>query len=544
MLARQQFDLLQCKLCNNIYEDPRLLDCLHSFCSVCLDSYHQDSSDAGEEMVTCPLCQEVTKLEGNVNTLPGNTLLQKYITQARKDKTSIVAGREVEKMSHESLTEAERKCPEIVASIQQLAQTAGSVYADKHGGHTHALHQNDPNTEKVRNGLKLKTCQLQVRAIDLVHGIDKVNKSFNTFLEQKHEFREVVKHRSMEIQDAVKAVERRILARIDDRDVEEEVKNDAFEVKNKLHKVLRSTLTMVDFLRLLSEYGSENEMHKYVENVRKREQSIFQTPLTAIERSMSFDISESNLEKEMDNLFGELTETLGDTVAWDPMANNDREDFVRQQPILWIQSESNDAREHLESYNFPTNIAYPMSATDTGEISQRHAVRSHLSTQGSHHKRHTFQKSMSFDTAVHSPYTYITSENQPLIDNALYGKNKNNKSTEFEILNETKSNQQVDDSANTSEDQFHKAIDTLVSRTSHPTSHRSRRVSAPPSMIIDALHKRRLSALSILERANINTEGLQLASDIETGMTEARQEWKEENVRRRNTAENSADGGV
>ncbi|WAR31330.1 RN207-like protein [Mya arenaria] len=382
MLARQQFDLLQCKLCNNIYEDPRLLDCLHSFCSVCLDSYHQDSSDAGEEMVTCPLCQEVTKLEGNVNTLPGNTLLQKYITQARKDKTSIVAGREVEKMSHESLTEAERKCPEIVASIQQLAQTAGSVYADKHGGHTHALHQNDPNTEKVRNGLKLKTCQLQVRAIDLVHGIDKVNKSFNTFLEQKHEFREVVKHRSMEIQDAVKAVERRILARIDDRDVEEEVKNDAFE------------------------------------------------------------------------------------------------------------------------------------------------------------------KSMSFDTAVHSPYTYITSENQPLIDNALYGKNKNNKSTEFEILNETKSNQQVDDSANTSEDQFHKAIDTLVSRTSHPTSHRSRRVSAPPSMIIDALHKRRLSALSILERANINTEGLQLASDIETGMTEARQEWKEENVRRRNTAENSADGGV
>ena len=33
-------------------------------------------------------------------------------------------------MSHETLTETERKCPEIVASIEEIASIAGQIVAD------------------------------------------------------------------------------------------------------------------------------------------------------------------------------------------------------------------------------------------------------------------------------------------------------------------------------------------------------------------------------------------------------------------------------
>jgi len=47
-----------------------------------------------------------------------------------------VAGREVAKMTREALTESEKKCPEVVASVRELAQAAGSAYAQQLAGET------------------------------------------------------------------------------------------------------------------------------------------------------------------------------------------------------------------------------------------------------------------------------------------------------------------------------------------------------------------------------------------------------------------------
>lgn len=41
---------LFCLICNNVFEDPRLLSCYHSFCAKCLDGR------AGDTKITCPLC--------------------------------------------------------------------------------------------------------------------------------------------------------------------------------------------------------------------------------------------------------------------------------------------------------------------------------------------------------------------------------------------------------------------------------------------------------------------------------------------------------
>ena len=56
--------------------------------------------------------------------------MYRYIAQVHRDKTQMVAGREVLALQRQALTESDLSCPEIVSSIQQIADTAGHIIAD------------------------------------------------------------------------------------------------------------------------------------------------------------------------------------------------------------------------------------------------------------------------------------------------------------------------------------------------------------------------------------------------------------------------------
>ncbi|CAG2221839.1 TRIM2_3 [Mytilus edulis] len=57
-----------CKLCLGIFNHPKLLPCLHSFCLGCLQAYiHKSPDNIQERKLLCPICQES-------NTLPGTGL--------------------------------------------------------------------------------------------------------------------------------------------------------------------------------------------------------------------------------------------------------------------------------------------------------------------------------------------------------------------------------------------------------------------------------------------------------------------------------------
>ena len=52
---------LECSICHERYEDPKILDCVHSFCERCLQKYcstrHQGSTE-----IPCPVCRRETRL--------------------------------------------------------------------------------------------------------------------------------------------------------------------------------------------------------------------------------------------------------------------------------------------------------------------------------------------------------------------------------------------------------------------------------------------------------------------------------------------------
>jgi hypothetical protein len=58
-----------CIVCNQIYREPRVLNCLHSFCTPCL------SNLMSNKQISCPTCNYVTFLNSGVQELFANPFL-------------------------------------------------------------------------------------------------------------------------------------------------------------------------------------------------------------------------------------------------------------------------------------------------------------------------------------------------------------------------------------------------------------------------------------------------------------------------------------
>ncbi|CAH1242123.1 TRIM3 [Branchiostoma lanceolatum] len=67
---------LTCSVCKDIYDDPRILPCLHTFCAQCLEQRRTEDSQ-----LTCPTCQHLwtLKSEDSVSNLPSNFYINKLL---------------------------------------------------------------------------------------------------------------------------------------------------------------------------------------------------------------------------------------------------------------------------------------------------------------------------------------------------------------------------------------------------------------------------------------------------------------------------------
>ncbi|XP_035663917.1 E3 ubiquitin-protein ligase TRIM56-like [Branchiostoma floridae] len=67
-IPQEEFDdeFLTCCVCQSLYNDPRVLPCLHTFCARCLERWRK-----GERQFTCPTCRQQVSLQGTgVNSIP------------------------------------------------------------------------------------------------------------------------------------------------------------------------------------------------------------------------------------------------------------------------------------------------------------------------------------------------------------------------------------------------------------------------------------------------------------------------------------------
>jgi len=82
LTAEKEIDMTECSICTEVYADPRVLPCIHTFCLKCLLNYGKDKQP-GDSMA-CPMCRKEFTIPGDgLAGLQKNFFMEKLL-QARK----------------------------------------------------------------------------------------------------------------------------------------------------------------------------------------------------------------------------------------------------------------------------------------------------------------------------------------------------------------------------------------------------------------------------------------------------------------------------
>ncbi|XP_038058832.1 uncharacterized protein LOC119730131 [Patiria miniata] len=80
VLGKISRDHLQCPICKDRFTEPKVLDCLHSFCQECLKEFRQSQHPQDPKLV-CPLCRCETILKGDISDLPSDFKLSALVDE-------------------------------------------------------------------------------------------------------------------------------------------------------------------------------------------------------------------------------------------------------------------------------------------------------------------------------------------------------------------------------------------------------------------------------------------------------------------------------
>ena len=76
--AKQLDDIMECPICTEVYTDPRILPCVHTYCLKCIKAWSKDKQPG--DKLACPLCRKEFTLPCNgVSDLPKNFFVANFL---------------------------------------------------------------------------------------------------------------------------------------------------------------------------------------------------------------------------------------------------------------------------------------------------------------------------------------------------------------------------------------------------------------------------------------------------------------------------------
>jgi len=89
-VVKEVYDMTECCICTEVFTDPRVLPCIHTFCLNCLMNYTKDKRPGDD--IPCPLCRkEFTIPADGLSGIPKNFFMEKLVS-ARKLSAGEEAG--------------------------------------------------------------------------------------------------------------------------------------------------------------------------------------------------------------------------------------------------------------------------------------------------------------------------------------------------------------------------------------------------------------------------------------------------------------------
>ncbi|XP_022103863.1 uncharacterized protein LOC110986358 [Acanthaster planci] len=77
---------LECSICSDRFREPKVLDCLHSFCLKCLQRLRQSQHPQDVEL-ECPICRRKTTIKGDICDLPTDFKLSALVDEVNMQET-------------------------------------------------------------------------------------------------------------------------------------------------------------------------------------------------------------------------------------------------------------------------------------------------------------------------------------------------------------------------------------------------------------------------------------------------------------------------
>ncbi|XP_038052433.1 tripartite motif-containing protein 45-like [Patiria miniata] len=117
---------LECPICCCRFKDPKMLDCLHSFCLNCLDEM-MSKQKSETEKITCPVCRRETQVpDGGLQSLSSSFFLISLVDEINKQEQllgkALSASATCE--SCEDGHDGELRCPDCKENICKMCQEA------------------------------------------------------------------------------------------------------------------------------------------------------------------------------------------------------------------------------------------------------------------------------------------------------------------------------------------------------------------------------------------------------------------------------------
>src|SRR6218665_3988199 len=92
--AKQLREITECPICMNVFTDPRLLPCIHTFCFECLKRISETAHKGPGDKLLCPLCRKEFLIPADgINGVPKNFFLEnllQYEVTLQIGSTSII----------------------------------------------------------------------------------------------------------------------------------------------------------------------------------------------------------------------------------------------------------------------------------------------------------------------------------------------------------------------------------------------------------------------------------------------------------------------
>ncbi|KAK7938419.1 hypothetical protein WMY93_001745 [Mugilogobius chulae] len=188
MASRLEEDLT-CSICYDLFKDPVLLSCSHSFCKVCLENWWKD-----KPIKTCPFCKKLSSHDPSLNLVLKN-LVQTFTEQRDQAAAEPLCSLHSEKLrlfclDHRQpvclvLTERKELFKDSAAHITaQTQQTEKQIRDQFEKLHQFLLEEEQFRMKALREEEQLKTQNMKDKIVAVSREIETVSKTIAEAEEQ------------------------------------------------------------------------------------------------------------------------------------------------------------------------------------------------------------------------------------------------------------------------------------------------------------------------------------------------------------------------